>query len=92
MGRLDAHVRTRGAIVEVELLMDKVAHRLHACPTGFGVPELRPSKIQQMAVDLAITAGQQELQRVVGQFMWLQMWRLPMLRVGQAAVAHGGAT
>src|ERR1700744_4251987 len=50
----------RGLVVELQVVVDEVADRLHASPAHRRAAEGVPRELHQLAVDLAIAAGEQE--------------------------------
>ena len=65
--------------------MDEVADRLHAGQPGRRAAEAVPGERQQLAVDLAIAAGQQELQG-----RERQLGRIVLARIGVDLVELAG--
>ena len=82
--------RARRAVVEMDALVHEIADRLNTRPAQRGRPEMGPRKGQQLAVDLAITAGQQKLQNILGQFMRCVLVCAVVDRVWQATVVDPG--
>ena len=77
-------------VVETNVLVDIVAHRLHEWPAGRQMPEQRPSRVAEFAIDLAIAAGEQKQQHVARQVLHAVLQRIPNLDVGQPVVLDQG--
>ena len=45
-------------VIEAEMTMDKVANRLHPCPSNGSGAERSPGEVKQLAVDFTLTARQ----------------------------------
>ncbi len=80
----------REQVVEAQLVVHEIADRLHAAPAHGRLAELVPGELHQLAVDFAVAAGEQELQRADGQLAGVMLPGVPGGGVGQAGVGHHG--
>ena len=77
-------------VIETNVLVDIIAHRLHEWPAGRQMPEQRPSRVAEFAIDLAIAAGEQKQQHVARQVLHAVLQRIANLDVGQPVVLDQG--
>ena len=62
-------------VTKLNVLMDEIANRLHACPARLRVPEQAPGLGGQQ-IGFAIAAAEQEDQRLLGQILKGELVRL----------------
>ena len=81
--------RTRVLVAEGEVVVDEVADRLHASPSGRRCREQAPGDLRQ-SVRLAITAAEQVQQRLFRQVLHRVLRRVGPDRIGVAGVVDDG--
>jgi hypothetical protein len=78
-------------VVEGDMLVHKIAHRLYPGPARGDVAEQSPGDLGQF-IGLAITATQEEEQRVIRQVLDLVLPGIGGNRVGQPRILHRAGT
>src|SRR5207248_1878572 len=64
-------------IIEADMLANEVADRFDSGPTGSGSTKERPGDVLQLAVHLAIAAGQQKQEDFLRQVLHVELRRVP---------------